>query len=157
MATLYDLRPGTDAYGVPFFDRPGHFRAHVPLDFSVNNLGSADSAKIWNIPANVRIDKVTVKIATGEGATATVDIGDFTTAEVAIDADGYANDLSIQTATILSQSSPPTLVEGAPNTYTPAYGFGKLYTAAAVMHLLANNALDAAVIDVFIEGVDFNS
>jgi hypothetical protein len=101
------------------------------------NVASGDTLQLLNIPADTLVLGVALVVQTVEGGTLTVDVG-----EVGGDADGWLDGADLNAAATKA-SMPATLVEGAPNTITPAFGMGRLYTAADTIDMLFNNAADA--------------
>ena len=110
------------------------------FSFATYNLGSAETALLFNIPARTYVACVTAEVTTAEGATLTVDVGDFSAAGVAVDADGYL--------AAVNCNSTSTFVDGSPNdSIDNAYANGKFYSAAGYIGLLCNNAAaDTAVV-----------
>ena len=93
------------------------------FDAATVGMTAADTFKICTIGAGVMVNGVWVVIATAEGATATIDIGDTASAT------GYSNDLDINSTS---------------HTVTAATTQVKYYSAADYLVLLVNNTLDAA-------------
>lgn len=89
MAFTVDL---TEDVGVamPFSGHGKHFVVKKTVDFSENNLTTNQIIALFPIPADVLVREVLVKvIESADSDTTTYDIGSFTTAEVAIDADAF--------------------------------------------------------------------
>lgn len=138
MATI-DLRVGSGS-DYPALNSGRLTKLSYTLDTADQNVGSGDVVHLFNIPANTFIQLVNVNVETLEGGTATVDIGDYTAASppVAIDADGFHNNLDLNNATGWVSS----------DQNSAAYQYGDYSAVARVIGLLANNALDAAKITV---------
>lgn len=105
-------------------------------------LTSADVLEVIRIPAGTQVLAVGLNVTTAEGATLTIDVGDGT------DPDGFLDGVNANTVAGYS-SSTVTLVEGAPNTLSPAYGFGKYYGAEDTIDVKTVNAADTAVMTVW--------
>ena len=93
------------------------------FDATAVGMTAADTFKVMTFGAGVMVNGVWVVVATAEGATATIDIGDTASAT------GYSNDLDINATA---------------NTVTAATTQVKYYSAADYLVLLVNNTLDAA-------------
>lgn len=122
------------------------FHHVIRYDASQLNLGAA-LHKITTIPAGTFIQGVVVECETAEGGTATVDIGDHTDADTAVDIDGWidgANLNSASTATSTGQAAT-----------TEEYTGGKFYVASKDLTMTVNNALDAAIFKITIFGRRF--
>lgn len=101
-------------------------------------LASGDVLQVIQLPANSYVHCAGIEVTTAEGATATVGIGDGSSAT------GYYAAASLNA--VASLSSTPALTEGTPNTFTNAYAFGKFYSAADTIDLTLNhNSIDTAV------------
>ncbi|MDN5937702.1 MAG: hypothetical protein L0H83_03485 [Salinisphaera sp.] len=109
------------------------------IDFTATNAAASDVFQALPVQAGWFVQDVCVDVETADDGTATIDVGD------GADTDGYLNDLDVtatgKTVSVLA------LTEAAPNTVT-GYTAGKLYAADDTIDVLANNALDAAVIVV---------
>jgi hypothetical protein len=112
-------------------------------------LTAGDVLEVLRIPAKSQVLNVGIDVTTAEGGTLTIDVGD------GADADGFLDGVNANTAAGYS-SSTVTLVEGAPNTLSPAFGFGKYYSAADTIDVTTVNAADAAVMRVWAIVVDCN-
>ena len=118
------------------------------FSFATYNLGSTETAKLFAIPARTFVACVTAEVTTAEGATLTIDVGDFSSAGVAVDADGYLDGVNCNSTSTFVDSTSMTVVDGSPNdTIDNAYANGKFYSAAGYIGLLCNNAsADTAVV-----------
>jgi hypothetical protein len=112
-------------------------------------LANGDVLEVLRIPAKSQVLAVGLDVTTAEGATCTVDVGDGT------DPDGFLDGVNANTAAGYSSTS-VALVEGAPNTLSPAYGFGKYYAAADTIDVTTVNAADVAVMRLWAVVVDCN-
>ncbi len=112
-------------------------------------LAAGDVMEVLRIPAKSQVLNVGIDVTTAEGGTLTIDVGD------GADADGFLDGVNANTAASYS-SSTVTLVEGAPNTLSPAFGFGKYYSAADTIDVTTVNAADVAVMRVWAIVVDCN-
>jgi hypothetical protein len=144
---VQDLTPtnsGTNGVAAAITGKMAVFKKTI--DCAVDDMGAGDVAKVFNIPANVRITNVTVNVLTAEGAAETVDVGDYTTAtDAAIDADGFHDGLSIN-----SEAATQSAGNGA------EYEDGKVYTAAtAYLGILFPAAATVAKIQVVVEMVNY--
>lgn len=109
------------------------------IDFRAQNVGSTETVDVFNVHPGWFVQGLCVEVETAEGGTATVDVGD------SVDPDGFLggtniNALGFNVTTLV-------LAAGTPNTVS-GYTGGRLYTAADTIELLANNALDGAVVVV---------
>lgn len=131
----YDLTAGQTA---PVHAGARHqFLIENKIDFSQNNVSSAETVDVFDVQANWFVHAVFAEVVTAEGGTATADVGDGD------DGDGFLDDIDLN-----SQGGNVTelaLTDGTPNTVT-GYTAGKLYTAADTIEMLANNDLDGAVV-----------
>lgn len=142
MAETFDNRQGT-AY-VPVGNAELPYRlARLTVDFSetANVMADTDIMKLFSIDAGTFVDCVGVKVITADGEACTPDIGDYTSAGVVVDVDGYFDAIDFN-ATGMSISKPGTftLNEAAPNTFLAwvrPYAQGKLYTADSDICLTA--------------------
>jgi hypothetical protein len=82
-----DLRVGgtTELPGV------GLVKMTKTIDFAVTPVDSGETVSLWNIPANVTVDEITMTVDDSVTPTTTIDIGDLT------DMDGYADNESVGT------------------------------------------------------------
>jgi len=113
----------------------------VTIDTSADNVAQNDVLQLVNVPAGSFVLAVGVNVATAEGATATMKLGDGD------DDDAYGATVNLNSA-VKSCSMPGALTEATPNTYNPAGSQGKFYASAGVIQGVANHALDAAVFTV---------
>jgi hypothetical protein len=95
-------------------------------------LASGDVLEVLRIPAKTQVLAVGADVTTASGATLTIDLGD------GADIDGFLDGVNANTAAGYS-STTVTLVEGAPNTLSPAFGFGKYYGSADTIDVIFNN------------------
>lgn len=141
--------------GVAAYTDSGLHRVHlieVELDFAkiaaaraaagAAALGAGDVLEALPIPAKTMVLKVGADVTTTEGGTLTLDVGDGT------DPDGFLDGVNANAVAGYS-SAAVTLVEGAPNTLSPAYAFGKYYGAADTIDVVTVNVADAAVVRVW--------
>lgn len=112
-------------------------------------LANGDVLEVLRIPAGTQVLAVGLNVTTAEGATLTVDVGD------GVDPDGYLDGVNGNAVAGYS-STQVTIVEGAPNTISPALGFGKYYAAADTIDVTVVNAADTAVMTVWAVVVDCN-
>lgn len=112
-------------------------------------LANGDVIEVIRIPAKTQVLAVGLDVTKAEGGTLTVDVGD------GVDPDGYLDGVNGNTVAGYS-SSTVTLVEGAPNTLSPAFGFGKYYGAADTIDVTVVNAADVAVMKVWAIVADCN-
>lgn len=147
MAFTKDASSGT---GFAAIDGNRCFVLENNFSFATYNLGSAETAKLFTIPARTYVACVTAEVTTAEGATLTIDVGDFSSAGVAVDADGYLDGVNCNSTSTFDASTSMTVVDGSPNdTIDNAYANGKFYSAAGYIGLLCNNAsADAAVVKI---------
>lgn len=127
---------------------PGMLFFEKIVDFSVNNLASSDTAQLFDLPADIQVVLCKVEVLTPEGGTATADLG-LTGGNVDEYIDGV--DLNAAAGTVV--------VSGDAGTAEPVAmeNGGKYLSAAETVSLLANNALDTAVIRVQIAAIDMRS
>lgn len=139
MAGPFNVTKGT---GFPYSGGGQVFVLEGEYDSTKQPLAQNEVAQLINIPENTFVQKVFYKIATGQGASQTFELGDES------DTDGYAAAVDAQTAGGWVASS-FTLADGTPNTVV-GYGAGKLYTGADTIDLKALHAagLTKAVIAV---------
>jgi len=112
-------------------------------------LTGGDVLEVIQIPAKTQVLAVGLDVTTAEGGTLTIDVGD------GVDPDGFLDGVNANTAAGYS-STTVTLVEGAPNTLSPAFGFGKYYGAADTIDVTTVNAADTAVMKVWAIVADCN-
>jgi len=154
MATYTDslgFNKGTAA-AYPDAGRYSLTKLSVELDFAAitaaraaagaTALTSGDVLEVLRIPAKTQVLAVGVDVTTAEGGTLTLDVGDGT------DPDGFLDGVNANTVAGYS-STTVTIVEGTPNTISPALGFGKYYGAADTIDVTTVNAADAAVMTVW--------
>jgi len=120
----------------------GTFCHKIEIDTSATNLGAA-LHKVTAIPAGTFIQGVIVYCTTVEGATATIDVGDHTDADTAIDIDGWIDGANLNSLVATSTGQAAT---------TEEYASGKYYPATKDLTITVNNALDAAIFELFIFG-----
>jgi hypothetical protein len=123
---------------IPWEGRNKHYVLEGRFDFSATNVGSAETTALFDVKADHVVMGMSVKVVTAEGGTATVDIG-ITGDDVDRFIDGA--DINAAADTFYKSGDASTkevvIAEG-----------GHHFITAGVIDLLANNALDAAVIDV---------
>ena len=121
-----------------------YFTMRTEVDCSKLNVASGDIVKLWGIPANTLVKNVIAQVATAEGGTLTIDVGDYLAADDSVvDSDGYLDGVNGNAAAMNQVGGGST-----------AYANGKLYTADSYIGALFNNAADAAVITFIVECVD---
>lgn len=119
---------------------------HKRISFVDYPMGSADVMYVMKMPALTHIHSVSLYVVTGEGATATVDVGSYSDVAAGVtdgQADGWLNNANIETAGVAISSG----VNGA----TWGLVTGKFHAGIMYLGILANNALDAAVIDLWVD------
>lgn len=123
------------------------FALKYTLDCGAVPIESGEIVKLTNVPASVVVKDVIVNVRTPEGATLTLDIGDYLIAtDVAVNADGFIDGVNGNSAAVTKTSD-----QLAEDTTTLNYAAGKVYTAAtAYIGVLFNNAAATAVIDVHV-------
>ena len=112
-------------------------------------LAGGDVLEVLRLPAKTQVLAVGLDVTTAEGGTLTIDVGDGD------DPDGYLDGVNANTIAGYS-SSQVTLVEGAPNTLSPALPWGKYYASADTIDVKIVNAADTAVMTVWALVVDCN-
>lgn len=123
---------------------PVDIRFERIVDFSVNNLASADTADLFDIPGYLKVIAASVIIVTPEGGTATIDLG-----IKGVDADNLLDGANINdTAGVQYQSG-----DGTNDNLLAADGY-KVPAAGATVQLLANNALDTAKVVITVVCLD---
>lgn len=112
-------------------------------------LAANDTLQVLRIPAKTLVVAVGIDVTTADGTASTVDLG-----EVGGDVDGWIDGHNCNTVgSACSMNS--TLVEGAPNTYGPALGGGKYYSAADTIDMtMLTAAQDASVMRVWAICID---
>jgi len=134
MAETYNLTQGQA--GIPFVGLDKVYTMDLTVNCATNNIGSGETAALFNIPAYHQVLNGQVNVTTVEGGTATADIG-----VTGVDADGIIDGVNLNSAGLTTTiSSDAGAIIG---TVTPQ-------TSAYQVALLANNALDAAVFKVTI-------
>jgi hypothetical protein len=121
------------------------------VDTSETNVADSGIVKLWEIPANTLVKEVIVNVTTAEGATLTLDVGDYLIAdEAAVDADGFIDGANGNSAAVTKSSD-----ELAEDTTTLAYADGKYYADALnFIGVLFNDAAATAVIEFIAICVD---
>jgi hypothetical protein len=121
------------------------------IDTSETNVADSGIVKLWEIPANTLVQEVIVNVTTAEGATLTLDVGDYLIAdEAAVDADGFIDGANGNSAAATKSSD-----ELAEDTTTLAYADGKYFADALnFIGILFNDAAETAVIEVIAICVD---
>lgn len=119
------------------------------LDCAEDNVSAAEKVFLFDIPAGTLVKDLAVEVETVEGGTLTIDVGDYSDTDTAVDADGYIDGMNGNSLGA-SKASDLTLANGAAigdaHTFSPAYWNGKYYRTAAIIAALFNNAADAAKI-----------
>lgn len=136
MAETYDLTVGSTTFSA-VSAMSKLFVVEGECDTSSQNLASGDTAKVLSIPADTFVWRVLAEVETAEGGAATVDIGDGD------DPDGFHDGLNVNSEA--KTMSTLSLTEADPNTVT-GYSNGNFYSVADTIDILANAALDKAVI-----------
>jgi len=139
-AAYQDVRIG--GTGIASSDRNTWFATTIQVDLDTNNLDSGEIAYFMTVPAGTYIHGVLADVATAEGGTLTFDIGDYSAIGTVTSVDGYidgadGNDTAVY---LLSHAN------------GEAYAVGKAYATASILGLIANNAADAAIINVTVFG-----
>ena len=155
MAFTVDL---TENVGVamPFDGHDRFFVVKKTVDFSVHNLANAEIMGLFAIPAGVLVREVLVKVITSaDSDTTTFDIGSFTIAEVAIDADGFQYNQNPYQATV------PVYVRDPAKDTNAAYAIndgtaGFVYTSDWILGFTNTDAqtLDHGVIEFIAVCID---
>jgi hypothetical protein len=110
--------------------------AEIVMDFSVQNMSAAQTAKLMIIPAKTLLLEASYEVKTEEGATLTADVGDS----------------SIQTLIADNIDCNDDTVHGQASLGAPRY-----YASADYIQLLCNNnSADAAVLVVKLLMVDMS-
>ena len=135
MAT-YDLTEGSACIAYDGLNRL--YRLQIDVDCATDNIGSSETAALFNIPAYHKVLYGVVKVTTAEGGTATADIG-ITGGTVDGIIDGVNLNATGVTDTVSSGST---------------FGEQAIGTSAYTIDLLANNALDACAFTVTILVMD---
>jgi hypothetical protein len=123
--------------------------AAARLEAGATALGAGDVLEVLRIPAKTQVIAVGVDVTKAEGGTLTLDVGD------GVDPDGFLDGVNGNALAGYS-STTVTLVEGAPNTLSPAFGFGKYYGAADTIDVTTVNAADLAFVRVWAIVADCN-
>lgn len=129
------------------------------FSFATNNMEDGEYAHLFTIPAGTFVEYVVAKVTTAEGATLTADIGDFTSAGVATDADGYLDGINLNSTSTWSCSAPGTVSDTSITDYSlsPAYARGKFYGATGYIGMECNNnGADTAVVEFTVACRDLN-
>ena len=131
----------------PWGGRDKYFRMeNLGVSFDTTNVGSAETSALFDIKAGYLVLGMSVKVVTPEGGTATIDIGITGT-----DVDKFIDGANINAAADSFYKSGDA---GTKETVLAEGGY--YFEADGVIDLLANNALDTAVIDVKVWGIDLN-
>lgn len=146
MPSTIDLTTGT-AGGRVLDVNPNAKIVRKRVDFRTDGMGNGDTGQIIPVKAGTFVRAVGVHVLQLEGGTLTVDIGD------GADPDGYFDGINLNSATFIPRDY--VLAEATPNTVVGYHG-GKFYTADDTIDILANNAPDTAVIDVYFEMTECN-
>uniref|UniRef100_A0A6M3JLW3 Putative structural protein n=1 Tax=viral metagenome TaxID=1070528 RepID=A0A6M3JLW3_9ZZZZ len=111
-------------------------------------FASSDILEVFWVPKGTLVRKVGGYVITGEGATATIDVGvtASTETEDGTDADGWLNNASIETAGVTFGTTDATLTMG--DDTVPG---GELYITNGSIDILFNNAVDTAVFLIWAE------
>lgn len=134
--------------GEPIYAGPRMVVMEKIVDFSVNNLASADTAQLFDLPADLFHVVTKVEVLTPEGGVATADLG-ITGGDVDKYIDGV--DLNAAAGTVVVSGDAATAEPASMET-------GGVYISAAeTVSLLANAALDTAVIRVQMFFIDMRS
>ncbi len=126
----------------PWDAKDKHYVVKHRLDFSKTALLNADAAKAIAVPAGVMVKNVVAKIITPEGGA-----GAFTIGHAAADA-GFEGNGDINAAA-------NTLSRGIGGTDADVTADGYLYAADGFIFFEGSIDLDAAVVDIMAEIVDF--
>lgn len=92
MAFTVDKTSG-DGYALPRDGQGKTFVLEKEVDFSLaaNQLAQTEIMALFKIPADVLVQEVLMEVLTADTDVTDVDIGSFTTAEVAVAADGFVD------------------------------------------------------------------
>jgi hypothetical protein len=116
---------------------------------SLTALAATDSLAVLHVPAKTFVVAVGIDVTTADGTAGTIDIG-----ETGGDVDGWINGHD-GNAVGSAASTNNTLVEGTPNTFEPALGNGKYYSAADTIDMLFITApQDASVMRIWAVMID---
>lgn len=151
MATQ-DLTHGTAGAPYARHQDPRFFLVENVIDFSADNAASADVIQALHITAPSFVLFAGLEVQTLEGGTATGDLGDGDNADGyldGVDLNGTAGDLYVS-ANATARSTTNANVQdtgGAAELYSILGG--NLYTGDDTLDLTCNNALDAAIVRIF--------
>lgn len=109
-------------------------------------FASSDILEVFWVPKGTKVRQVGFYVLTGEGATATIDVGvtSSTETEDGADADGWLNNANIETAGVTGATTDATLTMGEDT--VPG---GELYITDGSIDILFNNACDAAIFQIW--------
>lgn len=126
---------------------PALLKFEKTIDFSVtaNNLASADTAKLFDLPADILVIATKVEVLTPEGSTCTADLG-ITGGDVDKYIDGVDLNATAGTNVLSGDAGTPEPIALQNN--------GSYLAAAETVSLLANNAIATAKIRVQIIAID---
>lgn len=137
--------------GFPAHQNTKAFVLEASVDFADINVTTNDVVQAISIPANTWVQFVNAEVVsastTNVGANHSITVGDGS------DADGWVASLALITAGTDASSVPlrQTLTNTtgiAVTTASPAYGWGKVYTAADTIDLTSNGAQTDGVVRV---------
>ncbi len=140
-----------DSPAMPWDGREKEFLLKKRIDFrlSANQLAQNEIMGIFEIPGNVLVEEVLLNVITADADVSDVDVGSFSTAGVAVAADGFIDGADVSTGGVKRDI--------ADETYSLTNGTGG-YVASANWKIGLTNkdaqALDAAVIDVIARCID---
>lgn len=113
----------------------------VLLDFEKNPRAQGEKVILFDAWDGLWIERILLKVERAEGGAATVDVGDYTSAGVEVDADGWVDG---------ADANAVALVFDSDEAYLTANVAGKYYTADNYIAMLCNNAMDYARIRVMV-------
>jgi hypothetical protein len=141
--TIYDRSQGGG--GAPAGHLPSsQYRPKKVIDFAETPYLAADVLNLFDIPADMFVERVAVRVIKAEGAVATAGVGDGTTPT------GFLTAVNLNAvATTISQL---LLTEGVPNTIT-GYTGGKHYAAGDKLDMTLNHNVSNGKIEVTMFGL----
>jgi len=145
MAFTQDLTQ-YETVSLPYDGKGKHFVIKKTVDFSDYPLAQNEILGLCDIPANVLVKNVYAYVSDTDTSVIDIDVGSFTTAGVAVDADGFIDGMT-------AASKAFSIGAGA---YVSAGGY--VSASAWSIGVTNNDAddLDDAVITFYIECIDLN-
>lgn len=120
----------------------------VAVTLASTGFAQNDTLRLFKVPKGALVKRVGLYVVTGEGATATIDIGidsATSTHSLATNDNGWENAGSIQTAGVV-------LYTGDADEFGSDNMMGQLFITNGNINVLFNNAIDTAVVDFWVEG-----